>query len=368
MAAVQPAQEVLAAEGWKVMLPSLTTARYWRVKNHNTGYGEMLVQDAKHAIHLINPEGELLWSRTLSGPVMGGVNQVDVLKNGRLQMAFNTRDQLYIFDRNGKDLTGFPVQLPSGASCPVKVADYDGDKTYRLIVGCENGQVLNYTGEGKTTKGWKGYQAKSAVSAIDHFRLDNEDYLLCWPSGKPLVLLRRNGELRMEPKGSYADYDGGGYSIRRALDINSCGVAFVRKNGKLVIVEFGSGAEKVIADAAGKPAFLTCDDLNADQKPDYLFASGKDIQVFDASGERLFGAQLPSEIGRATEWFAAGANDGRIGLPLADQSYHLVSLSGEPMEGFPVSYCSGIFYSDFLDGQGMRSVILSGSEVRYIPR
>jgi hypothetical protein len=38
------------------------------------------------------------------------------------------------------------------------------------------------------------------------------------------------------------------------------------------------------------------------------------------------------------------------------------------MEGFPVSHCSGIFYSDFLDGQGMRSVILSGNEVRYIPR
>lgn len=368
LAAVQPAQEVPAAEGWKVTLPALTTARYWRVKNHNTGYGEMLVQDAKHAIHLINPEGELLWSRPLSGPVIGGINQVDALKNGRLQMAFNTRDHLYIIDRNGKDLTGFPIMLPSGAGCPVKVADYDGDKTYRLIVGCENGQVLNYTVEGKTTKGWKGYQAKSAVRAIDHFRLGNEDYLLCWPSGKPLVLLRRNGELRMEPKGSYADYDGGGYSIRRALDINSCGVSFVRKNGKLVIVEFGSGAEKVIADAAGKLAFLTCDDLNADQKPDYLFVSGKDIQVFDASGERLFGAQLPSEIGRAAEWFPAGANDGRIGLPLADQSYHLVSLSGEPMEGFPVSHCSGIFYSDFLDGRGLRSVILSGSEVRHIPR
>jgi hypothetical protein len=366
--AAPPSEEASAAEGWKVPLPAAATAHYWLVKNHNTGHDEMLVQDAKHAIHLINPEGELLWSRMLSGPVMGGVNQVDALKNGRLQMAFNTREQLYIIDRNGKDLAGFPVQIQSGASCPVKVADYDGDKTYRLLVGCENGQVLNYTVEGKPTKGWKGYKAKSAVSAVDHFRLGNEDYLLCWPSGKPLVLLRRTGELRMEPKGSYADYDGGGYSIRRALDITSCGVAFVRKNGKLVTVEFGSGAEKVITDAAGKPAFLTCHDLNADQKPDYLFASGKDIQVFDASGERLFGAQLPSDIGRAPEWFAVSSTDGRIGLPLADQSYHLMSFKGEPMEGFPMSSCTGIFYSDFRDGGGVRSVILSGSEVRAVAR
>ncbi|MFT5904123.1 MAG: hypothetical protein ACI9O2_000981, partial [Flammeovirgaceae bacterium] len=86
---------------WEVKLKAEAKGKTHLVKNHYTGVLETLVQDKNNRIYLISNNGKVLWETTLDGPIMGSVKQVDVYKNKKLQMLFNTPNRVYLLDRNG---------------------------------------------------------------------------------------------------------------------------------------------------------------------------------------------------------------------------------------------------------------------------
>ena len=53
----------------------------------------------------------------LDGPILGAINEIDILRNGKKQMAFTTNNTFYVLDRTGKVVAPFPInlkiQLPS---------------------------------------------------------------------------------------------------------------------------------------------------------------------------------------------------------------------------------------------------------------
>ncbi len=60
------------------------------VKNHRNNQKEVIVQDVKNNLYLISNRGKVLWKKRLNGPVLGKAEQIDIYKNGRLQLAFAT--------------------------------------------------------------------------------------------------------------------------------------------------------------------------------------------------------------------------------------------------------------------------------------
>src|SRR5690606_26902777 len=73
-------------------------------KNHRTNKDEIIVQDRDNNLYLISTDGKVIWKNQLSGRIQGRVEQVDMYKNGRLQLAFTTDNQIMIVDRNGKEV------------------------------------------------------------------------------------------------------------------------------------------------------------------------------------------------------------------------------------------------------------------------
>ncbi|MFZ4784699.1 MAG: hypothetical protein ACOYLH_04420 [Flavobacteriales bacterium] len=149
----------------------------WVVVNHNTKEKEKLVQNADNSIALIDANGKELWKAAIPGPIVGEVTQVDALNNGKLQMAFAINNAIYIIDRNGKSLTGFPVRISSTITTGLVVLDYDKNKNYRLFVGCVNGSLYNYQINGQPAKGWTFGDGATPVK-IEHQKVKGEDRLI----------------------------------------------------------------------------------------------------------------------------------------------------------------------------------------------
>lgn len=356
----------LSGSLWQLKLPARATGRYWVTRNHLIGHQELLIEDVNNSLHLVNAEGQLLWSYALREPVLGEVSQVDAMKNGKLQLVFNTSRQIYLVDRNGHDVRGFPVKLNNTASCGLIVADYDNNRTYRLLIGCQNGELLNYGLDGSPTKGWGIFRANGPIMATGHFRLGNEDFLMCW-SSSTLQLLKRTGELKYSPKGNYSGYNGGHFALRRGLDIGSCSVAFLRDNTTLLSVRLGEGKETIMAADLAAPS-LRCVDVNGDQKADLLLADQSDFRVYDSSTERMFGLTLPGFIRGSAAWFPGNGGDGRLGIPLMNGEYYLMSFRGDAEEGFPLAGTDAVVMGDF-SGDGRRMVIaIRGNEVQLLSR
>ncbi|MBD0824856.1 ribonuclease HII [Aestuariibaculum marinum] len=173
------------------------------VKNHITGEKEIVVQDIKNNLYLISNKGKILWKKQLQGAVLGHIEQIDIYKNGRLQLTFATPNRVYIIDRNGKDVSPFPMKFKDKITQPLAVFDYDKNKNYRLLV-TQGKHVLMYNDDAKLVKGFTFKSADDAIiTTPKHFRIGTKDYIVLKTTDK-LYILDRTGKTRVKPKTSYA--------------------------------------------------------------------------------------------------------------------------------------------------------------------
>lgn len=98
---------------WQTKLEAGVRMKPVPVVNHNTQERELFVQDDAHTVYLLNNSGRILWKQKLDGAINSQVYQVDALKNGKLQYLFSTSSHIYLIDRNGNPVTGFPLALRS---------------------------------------------------------------------------------------------------------------------------------------------------------------------------------------------------------------------------------------------------------------
>ena len=171
------------------------------VTNHITKQKEVVVQDVNNNLYLISNSGKILWKKQLQGAVLGSIKQIDIYKNGRLQLAFATQHRVYVLDRNGKDVAPFPAKFNDEITQPLSVFDYDKNKNYRLLV-TQGKYVLMYDVKAKLVK---GFTFKSATNNINHqpqhFRIGRKDYITIKTENK-LHILDRTGRTRITPKTS----------------------------------------------------------------------------------------------------------------------------------------------------------------------
>ncbi|MBL7954811.1 MAG: hypothetical protein JNJ91_07205 [Flavobacteriales bacterium] len=182
---------------WSTPVPPGVSRRPDILLNHTNGTREVLVQDGDHRIHLLGSSGKVLWHHDLEGPILGEVHQVDRFKNGKLQLLFNTADRIHLIDRNGKDVGGFPIDLPAKTSAPLAVFDYEGTKEYRVVLGLTDGRLVNYGMDGTATTGWETPRLNGAITnATHHLRIKNKDYLVAFSSNGAVKVFDRRGSER----------------------------------------------------------------------------------------------------------------------------------------------------------------------------
>lgn len=197
------AQENAVSEELNIKLDNEVLTNPQFVKNHITGEKEIVVQDIKNNLYLISNKGKILWKKQLQGAVLGTIEQIDIYKNGRLQLAFATPNRVYVIDRNGKDVSPFPMAFNDKITQPLAVFDYDKNKNYRLLV-TQGKHVLMYNDDAKVVKGFTFKAAdNSIISTPKHFRIASKDYIVIKTTDK-LYILDRTGKTRVTPKTGYA--------------------------------------------------------------------------------------------------------------------------------------------------------------------
>ena len=186
---------------WSVALdaPAITNPQI--VKNHYNGEDEIFIQDEKNQIYLISNGGKILWKKQVDGSIIGNVHQVDMLKNNKLQMAFVTEKKLYIVDRNGNNLKGYPKILSKKAIVGLSVFDYDKNKNYRFMIPTADADILLLNMQGEMPSDWNYSGSANITTPLEHFNLKGKDYIVTANSEKAIIL-NRKGENRVTPKGN----------------------------------------------------------------------------------------------------------------------------------------------------------------------
>ena len=166
------------------------------VKNHVTKNLDIVVQDAKNNLYLISKDGKVIWKKKINQPILGQISQIDIYKNGRLQLIFNTKNKIYVLDRNGNNVKQFPKTFNDPITQPLAVFDYDNNKNYRIIV-TQGGELLMYDKNGKKVSGFKYKKSSNNItSKPKHFRILNKDFIV-FKIGNKMKILNRKGRERI---------------------------------------------------------------------------------------------------------------------------------------------------------------------------
>ena len=193
------AQQNSVSEEFNVSLDTDIIMQPHFVTNHRTKQKDIVVQDVNNNLYLISNTGKILWKKKLNGAVLGNIQQVDLYKNGRLQLAFATSKRIYIIDRNGNDVAPFPLKFNSEITQPLSIFDYDNNKNYRFLV-TQSKFLLMYDRKAKNVSGFRYNNTGNNITTHPkHFRIGNRDYIV-FATGKKMMILNRKGQSRIKVK------------------------------------------------------------------------------------------------------------------------------------------------------------------------
>ncbi len=282
---------------WSTELVAQVEHRPIIVRNHNNNTNEVLVQDVEHNLHLIGSTGKVLWTRKLEGPIMGSVHQVDRYKNGKLQLLFNSADKIHLIDRNGRDVTGFPVVLRSKAVTPLAVMDYENDKEYRVFLGTDDHRILNFALDGQQVNGWEKPRLDAdAACSLHHLRIKNKDYLVFADRNGRLHILDRRGAVR-ERTALTIGNDPRVVAIVPGSDIMSSYVIW--SDGEGIVQQGTFGGSVHTLGAAGTQGHQCAIDLNSDGVFELARIHGDTLEVRHEGRpafQRTFNTVLATEL------------------------------------------------------------------------
>lgn len=286
------------------------------VKNHRTGQEEIVVQDRNNMLYLISNQGKVLWTKQLEGRIQGAIQQVDLYKNGKLQMAFCTNDRFRILDRNGEDVPPFKIDFKGGNLNPLAIFDYEGNKEYRFVV-TQGKNVFMYDKRAQIVKGFSFTRAPSNIfGAPRHFRVDNKDFLVFRLEDHTLRILHRVGSDRIKVAEKIDFSNNGMYLYRDKISMtNKAGVLHqIDSKGKLTATNFN---------------------LNEDHG---MYATANTLVLMDDNILSIKGKKVELELGVYSKPRIFYIYD-KIYVAVTDiqnQMIHLYDSQAVPIPGFPV--------------------------------
>jgi len=347
---------------WETELDSIVTRKPQLVLNHKTNTKEIFVQDNGNKIYLISGTGKVLWKKQLNEKIIGDVHQVDVYKNNKLQLIFNTKSNIHLIDRNGNNVENFPVKLPAEATNGISILDYEHNRNYRLLIACNNNMVYNYNTNGQQVKGWE-YKTTDTptLSNIWHIDFSGKDYIIIPTVNGKLKIVDRSGKDRIViekqlPITTNPIYLKKGNNIASTCLITADSSGNVFKlflNNKLETSTFKTKKEAVFSHY----------NINSDKEKEFIFCDSNNISIFDTKQSKILSVDFQNKINKNPLYFEFPDNSKKIGV-VSENEIYLINDKGEFENGFPLAGSTLFSISD-INNDNTLNLIVADKKMVY---
>lgn len=347
---------------WETKLDTTISAKPYLVINHNTKAKEVLVQDDANKIYLISNTGKIIWTKQLHEKIMSEVMQLDVLKNNKLQMIFNTRSCIYMFDRNGNDMKGFPIKLGSPATNTVSIIDYEKNRDYRIFIACEDQKIYCYKATGETVEGFNANKTSSPVYLpVQYFNAANKDHLCAIDVKGKIYILDRHGETRVKMKEQLAQGIRNFY-VEPGKDYTKTYIIAADTLGNIIKVNLAGDKEKMKFQDFETSPYFEYRDINNDKTKEYIFLTRRELKIFNADKSLVFNYEFGAEITQPLQYFTFPDGHGKIGVSSeASNEIFLFNENGSLYNGFPLKGKTAFSIGD-LNNEGNFNLITGSAD------
>ena len=267
-----------------------TIASGYTVKSHVSSNEELILQDSTFKIHLFSSANGILWQYPLDGMIQD-VQELDYFKNNKFQYFITTPTSIYIIDRLGRDVQGFPKKYPFTINHS-EVVDYDKSRDYRFLLSAGEDVYILDKG-GKELEGWNPKKLKSKINDAQHYRIAGKDYFLIFTEDGAVHFFNRRGDyeagspIKLKPfSGDYFIEKGTKLSNTFLYTILNEGIVTKRSlDGKIIsqenLVKGNNSKYSLITTTKGKSDFFS------------IRIDNDKIAVFNKQNQLVFEKQNP---------------------------------------------------------------------------
>lgn len=322
---------------WETHLDTSFSMKPVLVKNHVTGNNEVLIQDDANRLVLIGEDGKVLWKKNIAGKILSDIYQIDKYKNNKLQYMFNTSRQLFLVDRNGDNVDGFPITFKSPATNGIAIFDYDKDKNYRVLVACANKNVYLLTADGGRVDGWEFGQTKSEVTLpAQHFIADGKDYIIFSDITNTYIVSRR-GETRIAPKSEFERSRNSAFYFEKGNGKDDSRFVTTGKNGDVYFIFINGLVKKMSLGEFTENHRFIYDDIDGDGINYFVYTDNNKLYVFNRDKSERFTEKFDADLKNSLNLYQFGKGVKYIGVsPRGLNKIFLIQPDGKVLKGFPM--------------------------------
>jgi hypothetical protein len=158
------------------------------VQNYQTGKTNYLYQNDHLSICLNDENGKGVWGIPFKERLCGKVENIDYYNNGKIQFLFCAGTKLYLLDRLGHWVNGFPVELGKPVLLGPAAYDFTGAKGYTVMVLHKDNSLEMYNLHGQKPADWKGLHAPETVKSLPELvEVNGKSYWVVRTSVRSLV-------------------------------------------------------------------------------------------------------------------------------------------------------------------------------------
>ena len=298
---------------WKLNLDDIIVGKPSLVKDHKTGTFNLVVFDQSRNMYLVSTDGQIMWKKRIDALPESDIFEVDYYKNRKIQYLFNTRDFIYLIDKNGENVANYPRKLNPSATNGLNLFDYNKKRDYRLMLALSDKRIYNYKLDGKQVKGWvKPRTNDLVIDPVQRLVANKKDYIIINDANNDLSIVNRKGNTRIKLK-QYPEK--AKYSLFYINKTNSKGIIlstdvkgklfYISTQGEINYTDFGDYSPS---------HFFLYEDFNGDGAIDFIYVDGNDLKVFDRFKNVLFSYQFDSPISIKPEFFKLSGNARVLGI------------------------------------------------------
>ncbi|MEO5644940.1 MAG: DUF3352 domain-containing protein [Bacteroidia bacterium] len=350
---------------WETQLDTTFSGKPVMVMDHRTNGLDIFIQDDANKIYLISSTGTIIWKKQLKEKIIGEVKQVDVLKNGKWQLCFNTASAIHIIDRGANYFPPFPVALPAPATNQLTIIDYDNNRDYRLLIACSDKKVYNYGINGKRIEGWKvPATTDDVIVPVQRVVVGDKDYVIIADRSGKIYVTDRQGNARLSLK-EKLNAPVSQVVVEQGKDLSHTRIVSADSFGNVSRLSLTDDLERMhFMDFENAPGF-DYRDIDGDGNREFIFLDDHRLMLFNQDKAPVMSYTFNAAPDPVPQLFYFDAKDVRIGVRCPSTSeLHLINNGGADAEGFPVTGTTP-FSIGKLNGDGGLTLVC-GNNRRYL--
>ena len=294
----------------------ITSDPIW-LKNHINNQYDFTFQDSENYLFYYSNNGNQYWKKKIPKKIIGDIKQIDIYKNGRLQIIFRTEDRLYVLDRNGNEVKELSFEIDSGENnIPISIFDYEKNRNYRFVVTNDN-KIEMFDSRGKKVSGFKPNTFESSIiKSPVHIRIDGKDFIIVQLENGILKILDRRGRDRINIDEKIQFSENSIYSYMKTFTTTD-------NQGNLIQVDLDGKLSK-------KNLNISSDNLIDIKNNNLVHISENILSIKGININLPFGRYSKPKIFNESSRMLIGISD------FSENNIYLYEDNGELIKGFPL--------------------------------